>query len=67
MTANIWNAEKIKKARKVFNLTQAEMAEELGCRQQTISEWELDFYAPKNAYQRLLTQFFKNIANKQVT
>jgi hypothetical protein len=34
------------------------LAEGLGCRQQTISEWELGMYGPKNAYQKLLTMFF---------
>lgn len=53
-----WDAENIRRARKARNLTQAELAEGLGCRQQTISEWELGMYAPKNAYQKLLTMFF---------
>lgn len=53
-----WNAETIRQARKARNLTQAELAESLGCRQQTISEWELAMYEPKNAYQKLLSLFF---------
>jgi transcriptional regulator with XRE-family HTH domain len=53
-----WDAETIRRARKARNLTQAELAEGLGCRQQTISEWELGMYGPKNAYQKLLTMFF---------
>lgn len=53
-----WDADNIRRARKTRNLTQAELAESLGCRQQTISEWELNMYAPKNAYQKLLTMFF---------
>lgn len=53
-----WDAENIRRARKTRNLTQAELADGLGCRQQTISEWELGMYAPKNAYQKLLTMFF---------
>ncbi len=53
-----WDAETIRRARKTRNLTQAELADGLGCRQQTISEWELGMYAPKNAYQKLLTMFF---------
>lgn len=53
-----WDSETIRRARKTKNLTQAELAESLGCRQQTISEWELNMYAPKNAYQKLLTMFF---------
>src|SRR5580704_578908 len=53
-----WDAESIRRARKARSLTQAELAEGLGCRQQTISEWELGMYGPKNAYQKLLTMFF---------
>lgn len=53
-----WNAETIRQARKARSLTQAELAESLGCRQQTISEWELAMYEPKNAYQKLLSLFF---------
>jgi transcriptional regulator with XRE-family HTH domain len=53
-----WDAESIRRARKARGLTQAELAEGLGCRQQTISEWELGMYGPKNAYQKLLTMFF---------
>src|SRR3989344_8045936 len=52
------DAESIRRARKARGLTQAELAEGLGCRQQTISEWELGMYGPKNAYQKLLTMFF---------
>ena len=53
-----WNAETIRQSRKARGLTQAELAESLGCRQQTISEWELGMYEPKNAYQKLLSLFF---------
>ncbi len=53
-----WNAETIRQSRKTRGLTQAELAEALGCRQQTISEWELGMYEPKNAYQKLLSLFF---------
>ena len=53
-----WNAETIRQSRKARSLTQAELAESLGCRQQTISEWELGMYEPKNAYQKLLSLFF---------
>lgn len=56
-----WDAETIRQARKEKGITQASMAEELGCRQQTISEWELGMYKPQNAYQRLLSLFFKSL------
>lgn len=50
-----WNAESIKQLRKDFGLTQLDLCELLGCRQQTISEWEMSRYEPKNAYQKLFT------------
>jgi DNA-binding transcriptional regulator YiaG len=53
-----WTADTIRRARKKENMTQGEMAFQLGCRQQTISEWELGMYTPKNAYQKLLNILF---------
>ncbi|MCC6276371.1 MAG: helix-turn-helix domain-containing protein [Oligoflexia bacterium] len=49
-----WDQNRIKELRQRLNLTQAEFARTLGCRQQTISEWELGMYIPGNAYGRLL-------------
>jgi len=49
-----WTGEDIRTLRKKHKLTQAEFAEIIGCRPQTISEWELGLYEPKNAYQQLL-------------
>jgi DNA-binding transcriptional regulator YiaG len=53
-----WTSDTIRIARKAKRMTQSELAFALGCRQQTISEWELGMYSPKNAYQQLLNQFF---------
>ena len=50
-----WNKTEVKKLRAHLGLSQDEFAQKLGCRQQTISEWELGLYQPKNAYSRLLT------------
>ena len=36
-------------------LTQERLAEELGVRQQTVSEWETGVYRPRGASERLLT------------
>ena len=38
-----------------LGLTQQELADELGTRQQTISEWERGLYRPRGASARLLT------------
>lgn len=42
----LWNGELIKGLRSHLGLNQAQLAEKLGVRQQTISEWEKGIYAP---------------------
>ena len=49
-----WTAERIAELRASLGLTQAEMAEELGVRQQTVSEWETGRYLPRGASARML-------------
>lgn len=51
----LWNSELIKVLRRHMGLSQAELAAELGVRQQTISEWETGMYQPKRAMSKLLT------------
>lgn len=51
----LWDSEMIKALRQHMGATQAELAEEIGVRQQTISEWELGLYQPKRAMSKLLT------------
>ena len=41
--------------RQHLNLTQAQLAEQLGTRQQTISEWETGMYRPRGASSTLLS------------
>ena len=50
-----WDAGRIKALRKHLKLTQAEMAGQLGMRQQTVSEWEVGEYQPRGASARLLS------------
>lgn len=50
-----WNDETIRALRAHLQLTQAQMAQELGTRQQTISEWEVGMYKPRGGMVRLLT------------
>lgn len=50
----LWDREMIKALRQHMGVTQAELAEEMGVRQQTISEWELGLYQPKRAMSKLL-------------
>jgi DNA-binding transcriptional regulator YiaG len=50
-----WSKEEIKALRQHLNLTQVKLAEELGTRQQTISEWENGMYQPRGASATLLS------------
>lgn len=51
-----WDSSSIKDLRAKKNLSQGDLAEILGCRQQTVSEWECGVYTPSKAYCRLLDQ-----------
>ena len=50
-----WDNQQIQALRKHLSLTQSEMAERLGTRQQTISEWETGMYQPRGASATLLS------------
>jgi len=49
-----WDAAAIAALRERLGLTQAEMADALGVRQQTVSEWETGRYQPRGASTRVL-------------
>ena len=49
-----WNADGVKALRRHLRLSQQELADELGTRQQTISEWETGVYQPRGMSERLL-------------
>ena len=50
-----WDSEKVLALRSHLQLTQREMADQLGTRQQTISEWEKGMYKPRGASSTLLS------------
>ncbi|MFQ5925455.1 MAG: helix-turn-helix domain-containing protein [Dehalococcoidia bacterium] len=50
-----WDGDGIRALRRHLGLTQQELADELGTRQQTVSEWETGMYRPRGASSRLLT------------
>lgn len=50
-----WDSEQINALRCHLGLTQRELAERLGTRQQTISEWETGQYKPRGASSTLLS------------
>jgi DNA-binding transcriptional regulator YiaG len=63
-----WDGLSIQALRRHMGLTQQEMADRLGTRQQTISEWETGMYKPRGASVTLLTMVaekadFKYTAN----
>ena len=50
-----WDSERIRTLRRRLGLTQRELADRLGTRQQTISEWEKGMYKPRGASSTLLS------------
>jgi len=50
-----WNSEHIQALRRHLGQTQRQLAETLGTRQQTISEWETGMYKPRGASATLLS------------
>jgi len=50
-----WGSEHIRALRRHLGLTQRELADRLGTRQQTISEWEKGMYQPRGASATLLS------------
>jgi len=50
-----WSKEDVQALRQHLNFTQAKLAEELGTRQQTISEWENGMYRPRGTSATLLS------------
>ncbi len=49
-----WDAEKLRALRQHLGSTQQELANELGMRQQTVSEWETGVYQPRGSSVTLL-------------
>jgi len=51
----VWDKEKVHALRKHLGLSQVGLAQELGVRQQTISDWEQGIYQPRGASSTLLS------------
>jgi DNA-binding transcriptional regulator YiaG len=49
-----WDAERVRALRRRLSLTQQQLADALGVRQQTVSEWETGIYQPRGASARML-------------
>ena len=50
-----WDSNRVQALRRHLELTQCGLAEQLGTRQQTISEWETGMYQPRGASATLLS------------
>ncbi len=50
-----WDRQHVRALRAHLGLTQQELADRLGTRQQTISEWEQGMYRPRGASSTLLS------------
>ncbi|MBI4267140.1 MAG: helix-turn-helix transcriptional regulator [Chloroflexi bacterium] len=50
-----WDSGRVQALRRHLGLTQRELAEKMGTRQQTISEWEKGIYKPRGTSATLLS------------
>ena len=50
-----WGSKQVRALRRHLGLTQSALADQLGTRQQTISEWEKGMYQPRGASSTLLS------------
>jgi len=50
-----WDGARVRALRRHLGVTQTRFAQELGMRQQTISEWETGLYEPRGGSRTLLT------------
>lgn len=55
-----WDAEAVRALRRHLGFSQGALAEELGARQQTVSEWETGQYRPRGTSARLLSIIAEN-------
>ena len=55
VTKRDWDRERVRALRHHLGLTQKQLSQELGIRQQTVSDWEVGVYRPRGASARLLS------------
>ena len=56
-----WDADSIRGLRRYLEMTQQEMSDELGVRQQTISDWETGNHTARRSMGRLLEMIAREI------
>ncbi|MDM8520019.1 helix-turn-helix transcriptional regulator [Anaerolineales bacterium HSG6] len=59
--AVLWDPDSIKILRRHMDMSQAQFADDLGVRQQTISEWERGMYAPGRAMSKYLNMVAEKV------
>ena len=59
-----WDAARVKALRAFLGMTQQMFANELGIRQQTVSEWEKGIYRPRGATVTLLNLIAERVGFK---
>jgi len=62
-----WDPDRIKALREHLDMTQQQLADELGVRQQTISEWEVGVYIPRRSTQKYLSLIAERVGFKYKT
>ena len=62
-----WDADSVKALRRHLKRTQQQLAQDLGVRQQTISEWETGTYMPRGASRTLLNMIAEGAGFKYET
>ena len=62
-----WDSQSIQSLRRHLGLTQRELADRLGTRQQTISEWETALYRPRGVSANLLSIVAEQASFKYTT
>ena len=62
-----WDAEDVRALRERLGMTQRQLADELGVRQQTVSEWETGLYRPRGASARMLRHVAERVASYDVS
>ena len=58
-----WDADSVRALRDQLGMSQRQLAEELGVRQQTVSEWETGVYRPRGASARMLRHVAERAAS----
>lgn len=65
MDKEVFTGNKIKTLRKKYNLTQKDLAKEIGTTSSKVSQWETGFHKISKSYQYILNDFFVKIKYKR--